>query len=221
MKNYVPLAPPTVRGTTCRLRRTRSGALQCRWLEGAEFSSPFNWRKDKQFEWCTVKVEKNSDPSSLRCSIFVKLPSGRGEHDQMENRERSTSCSRSGVVGQGSLDHHVGRGGKFPILTNGSRISIAPMIDWSAACAAAGCSVEQEDEEEEEEAEVENFQDVEAEAEREELKRFLKRQQTVDDGRIANYDAVRVDKSDRHHHFETNDKRATKYSIVVEYVDSK
>ncbi|KRZ62637.1 hypothetical protein T02_1713 [Trichinella nativa] len=58
-------------------------------------------------------------------------------------------------------------------------------------------------EEDEEEAEVENFQDVEAEAEREELKRFLKRQQTVDDGRIANYDAVGVDKSDRHHHFET------------------
>ncbi|KRX81230.1 hypothetical protein T06_10835 [Trichinella sp. T6] len=99
--------------------------------------------------------------------------------------------SRSGVVGQGSLDHHVGRGGKFPILTNGSGISIAPMIDRSAACAAAGCSVEQEgcesilqarklynvkadvlDEEDEEEAEVENFQDVEAEAEREELKRL-------------------------------------------------
>ncbi|KRY19581.1 hypothetical protein T12_5430 [Trichinella patagoniensis] len=86
--------------------------------------------------------------------MFVKLPSGRGEHDQMENRERSTvnlrslladkkadrrqtaeavpeSRSRSGVVGQGSLDHHVGRGGKFPILTNGSGISIAPMIDRS------------------------------------------------------------------------------------------
>ncbi|OUC49098.1 hypothetical protein D917_05715 [Trichinella nativa] len=76
--------------------------------------------------------------------MFVKLPSGRGEHDQMENRERSTNRSRSGVVGQGSLDHHVGRGGKFPILTNGSGISIAPMIDRSAACAAAGCSVEQE-----------------------------------------------------------------------------
>ncbi|KRX59171.1 hypothetical protein T09_8665 [Trichinella sp. T9] len=125
MKNYVPLAPPPY-GPWHDLSAKKDT------IWGLKSSNLYNL------------VEKNSDPSSLRCSMFVKLPSGRGEHDQMENRERSTSRSRSGIVGQGSLDHHVGRGGKFPILTNGSGISIAPMIDRSAACAAAGCSVEQE-----------------------------------------------------------------------------
>ncbi|KRZ72023.1 hypothetical protein T10_10336 [Trichinella papuae] len=64
------------------------------------------------------------------------VPSARREHNQMENGERSTVNLRSlladkAVHGQALVKvlSTTGRGGKFPILTNGSEISIALMIN--------------------------------------------------------------------------------------------
>ncbi|KRZ09070.1 hypothetical protein T11_1076 [Trichinella zimbabwensis] len=69
-------------------------------------------------------------------NVFVKVPSARREHNQMENGERSTVNLRSlladkAVHGQALVKvlSTTGRGGKFPILTNGSEISIALMIN--------------------------------------------------------------------------------------------